>query len=426
VLRRGFKWRIPAGAVVLTAIVFAIVWPLIPAPLPDRIRLGTGYAGGQYEAIGNSLARRLRAKGFEVDVVASGGSADNLARLATADLDVAFVQGGVASPAPENVRGVASLFYEPIWIFHRHGDEFALVSDLKGKRIAVGGEGSGSAPLARTILTANGVRDGTVPLGGKEAFEALARNEVDAVILVQGATAQWIRDLVDDGRFDVLLFERAPAYAARYKHLEVLHVPRGFVDFERDLPTKDIQLLTTTANLAVRDELHPRLIPLLIELCRDELAQGTMLARPGTFPSLEHVDLELSKDAVRYYRTGPSWLYRYLPFQLAYTLDRLTILLIPLLTLLFPLLKGAGPLYRWTVFRRIYPWYRVLQELDEAARAAESEAEKTEILGQLRELQASVSGIHVPARYTSEVYFLRRHIALVMGQLQHGPEPAGS
>ncbi|MHC4449926.1 MAG: TAXI family TRAP transporter solute-binding subunit [Planctomycetota bacterium] len=425
-LRRGFKWRIPAGAVVLTAIVFAIVWPLIPAPLPDRIRLGTGYAGGQYEAIGNSLARRLRAKGFEVDVVASGGSADNLARLATADLDVAFVQGGVASPAPENVRGVGSVFYEPIWIFHRHGDEFALVSDLKGKRIAVGGEGSGSAPLARTILTANGVRDGTVPLGGKEAFEALARNEVDAVILVQGATAQWIRDLVDDGRFDVLLFERAPAYAARYKHLEVLHVPRGFVDFERDLPTKDIQLLTTTANLAVRDELHPRLIPLLIELCRDELAQGTMLARPGTFPSLEHVDLELSKDAVRYYRTGPSWLYRYLPFQLAYTLDRLTILLIPLLTLLFPLLKGAGPLYRWTVFRRIYPWYRVLQELDEAARAAESEAEKTEILGQLRELQASVSGIHVPARYTSEVYFLRRHIALVMGQLQHGPEPAGS
>jgi hypothetical protein len=245
-------------------------------------------------------------------------------------------------------------------------------------------------------------------------------------MLVRAPTEQWIHELVDDGRFDLLLFERAPAYAARFNFLEVVDVPRGFVDFERDLPAKDIRLLATTANLIVRETIHPRLIPLLIDLCRDELAQGSTLARTGSFPSLDQIDLPLSQDAVRYFRTGPSWLYRFLPFQLAYTLDRLTILLIPLLTLVFPLLKGAGPLYRWTVFRRIYPWYRILQELDEAARTAETEAERAEILHQLRELQQSASAIHVPARYTGEVYALRRHIALVMGQLEERPEPPGS
>ncbi|MHC4939492.1 MAG: TAXI family TRAP transporter solute-binding subunit [Planctomycetota bacterium] len=425
-LKRGISWRIPAGAVVLSVIAFAIVWPLIPAPLPDRIRLGTGTADGQYREFGESLARRLREKGFEVDLVASEGAADNLAHLASGEVDVAFVQGGVAPADISEVRGIASLFYEPIWIFHRLGETCGLVSDLKGKRVAIGPKGSGSAPLARLLLEANGVRDGTVPIGGAEAFEALARGDVDAVMLVRAPTEQWIHELVDDGRFDLLLFERAPAYAARFNFLEVVDVPRGFVDFERDLPAKDIRLLATTANLIVRETIHPRLIPLLIDLCRDELAQGSTLARTGSFPSLDQIDLPLSQDAVRYFRTGPSWLYRFLPFQLAYTLDRLTILLIPLLTLVFPLLKGAGPLYRWTVFRRIYPWYRILQELDEAARTAETEAERAEILHQLRELQQSASAIHVPARYTGEVYALRRHIALVMGQLEERPEPPGS
>jgi TRAP-type uncharacterized transport system substrate-binding protein len=139
VLKRGISWRIPAGAVVLSVIAFAIVWPLIPAPLPDRIRLGTGTADGQYREFGESLARRLREKGFEVDLVASEGAADNLAHLASGEVDVAFVQGGVAPADISEVRGIASLFYEPIWIFHRLGETCGLVSDLKGKRVAIGG-----------------------------------------------------------------------------------------------------------------------------------------------------------------------------------------------------------------------------------------------------------------------------------------------
>jgi len=419
----GSGWRVGGSAIVICLLGFAIVWPLVPAPMPKRLRLGTGMAGGRYAAFGEELAERLRGKGFEVDLVASEGSSENLRRLAAGEVDLAFVQGGVAQTQPAlGVQGIASLFYEPIWIFYRQGEEIELVRDLKGKRIAIGPDGSGSAPLARTILAANGIREGLLPIGGVAAFDALARGDVDAAVLVQAPTAEWIHDLVEDGRFALLVFRRAPAYAARYRHLEVLDVPRGFVDFERDLPSRDLQLLTTTANLAVREGIHPELIPLLVELCRDELAQGTMLAAPGVFPSLAQVDLPLSPDAVRYFRTGPSWLYRYLSFQVAYTLDRLSILLIPLLTLLVPLLRGAGPLYRWTVFRRIYPWYRILNELDEAGRAAHTEEERAEILRQLEELQGSVAEISVPARYTGEVYALRRHIALVAGQVKSGPE----
>jgi hypothetical protein len=422
--RKRPRWRLPAGGVVLAAVVLLLVWPLVPPPLPERVRIGTGVANGRYEAFGRALQARLEEKGFEVELVASEGSRENFERLAAGVLDVGLVQGGVVKRGDaRGVHGVASLFYEPVWVFFRMGEDVELIRDYRGKRIAIGTEGSGSAALARTILVANGIEEGFVALGGDAALDALARREVDAVILVQAPTEQWVRDLVDDDRFDLLLFKRADAYAARYQHLEVLHVPRGFMDLAIDLPDEDVKLLTTTANLAVAKDAHPSLTTLLIELCRDELAQGSALTSPGTFPSLAQVDLPVSEDAVHYYRRGPSWLYRHLPFRVAHTADRLSILLIPLLTLLYPFLKGAGPFYRWVVGRRIYPWYRALQDLEEAAQQAPSPAEREEILRQLDEIARAVARIHVPARYTAELYGLRRHIALVIGQVQGGEVP---
>jgi hypothetical protein len=94
------------------------------------------------------------------------------------------------------------------------------------------------------------------------------------------------------------------------------------------------------------------------------------------------------------------------------------ILLIPLLTLLYPLSKGAGPLYRWTIFRRIYPWYRVLKELEIAATGATTPEEQAEVLKQLGEMDAAVSSVRVPTRYAGEIYAMRRDIAHVKAQVR--------
>jgi len=402
-----------------------LIWPLVPPPLPKTIRIGTGPADGRYRVFGERIANRLRTQGFEVELVASEGSSENLARLQEADsrLDVAIVQGGVAdSASAAQVEGIASLFYEPIWIFHRSEDPYDLMSDLRGKTIAIGRPGSGSAPLARSLLAANGVIDGDshgsrlVPQGGEPALAALRAKKVDAAIFVQAPTDQMIHHLFESKDVALMLFQRGDAYAARFGHLNVLHIPRGFVSFERDLPKRDVQLLATTANLVMRKDTHPRLVPLLIEMCRDELVKGSMLAAPGVFPSIDDVDVPPSEVAVRYFRRGPSFLYRYLPFQLAHAVNRMVLLLIPLLTLLYPLVKGAGPLYRWIVNRRIYPWYPVLRDLEHALDAAQSPEERAEIARQFDELDDKVAAIKVPTRFTGEVFELRRHIALVRGK----------
>ena len=409
------NWKIWVGALVGALLLYLAVRPFIPPPLPKSIRLGTGPENGRYHAFGKRLAARFEEQGIGVELVPSEGSVQNLERLRNG-LDFALVQGGVVpAGAAEGVWGIGSLFYEPIWIFHRHDDKFELVRDLKGKRIAIGEAGSGTAPLALSLLRANGVSGGEVRMGGAAAMEALRAGQVDAVFSVQAPTNEWIHDLVEDGAFALMLFVRADAYAARFAHLEVLDVPRGFVDFELDLPKEDIRLLATTANLLMRDGLHPRLVPLVIELCRDELSHGTMLASPGVFPSADKLDVPVSETALRYYRNGPSWLYRYLPFQVAHALSRLLLMLIPLLTLLYPLLKGAGPLYRFFVFRRIYPWYPVLRELETQLVDAPTPEKRAEALLQIRELETQVAAIRVPARYNAELFALRRNITAVLG-----------
>ena len=128
------------------------------------------------------LGPYLEEKGFEVDLVASAGSRENFERLVAGSLDIALVQGGVVVRGDaRGVQGIASLFYEPIWVFYRMGEKVELIRDYLGRRIAIGTEGSGSAALARTILKANGIREGFVNLGGNAALEALARREVDAL-----------------------------------------------------------------------------------------------------------------------------------------------------------------------------------------------------------------------------------------------------
>jgi hypothetical protein len=99
------------------------------------------------------------------------------------------------------------------------------------------------------------------------------------------------------------------------------------------------------------------------------------------------------------------------------------LLLIPLLTLLYPLIKGAGPLYRWIVNRRIYPWYTVLRTLERALDAARSPEERAEIRRQLDELEANVAEVKVPTRFTGELFELRRHVAIVRAKQRAAVKP---
>src|SRR5207302_4690942 len=78
-----------------------------------------------------------------------------------------------------------------------------------------------------------------------------------------------------------------------------------------------------------------------------------------------YTDFPVSEDAKHFYKSGPPVLQRLLPFWLASLVDRLKIMLIPLIVLLMPLVRAAPPLAAWRTRRKIYVWYSALRDIDQ-------------------------------------------------------------
>ena len=150
----------------------------------------------------------------------------------------------------------------------------------------------------------------------------------------------------------------------------------------------------------------------------DQHRGGTLLSEPGVFPSPNRTNLPLSEEAARYYEKGPSFLRSMFPFGVANFLERAWVLAIPLLTLVFPLVKAAPPLYRWRTRRKIYIWYKDLRTLEDRGRAAHTIQERDNVIHELQALQAEVGNVEVPESYTDELYRLRSHILFVSQLMQ--------
>lgn len=417
---RAVMWSGAAVSALILLILFVALARLIdPAP-PNRVRMATGFPGGAYAASGARFAERLARDGITVELVESSGSGENFALLTApdSDIDFAILQGGVGvgEPGSENLVSLAGIFLEPVWVFVREG---AAVSDLRGlagMRIAAGGDGSGTRALVNELLAENGVleRVSFLPLSGDDAASALLEGRADAAIYVSAPDRPYVERLLRSPRARLMSFDRADAYGRRHRYLSALTLPQGVISLTDDVPGADTTLIAPAAALVAREDLHPAIQELLVEAAAEIYRQGDILSEPGAFPSRDLVPFALSEQAMRYFeRGGPGFLQRNLPFWAANLIERLWVLIIPLATLLYPLVQAAPPIYRWQVRRRITIWYRDLRRLEREGVAAGSPEELERVRGELSRILAEVGRLEVPLPYNDDVYRLRGHIRLV-------------
>jgi len=416
-LRDALIVGIPTLALLVAGFWYAAQF-IQPAP-PNRVVIATGGEGGAYQRFAALYEPLIERNGIKFIERTTAGAVENLALLRSADeeLDVAFVQGGLGLGSdPTGLVSLGSIYYEPLWVFYRNPEPIDQLVHLRGKRIAIGAEGSGTRKLALELLEANGATGAPtrlLPLGGLEAVGALKAGRADAIFLVGPANsgAVWASFYAEG--FRLMSFSQADAFVRRWPFLSKLTLPRGAIDLVRDIPARDVTLVAPVAALVARDSIHPALIDVLLQAAAEAHGGPGLFHRAGEFPNPRQVDFPLSTEAERFYRSGTRFLQRYLPFWAATLVDRLVVLLIPVVALMIPLMRIAPALYGWRARSRIYKWYGQLKFLEEAWRRDPGARPREEWLAELDRLEARVNRIRTPLAFANQLYILREHIGLV-------------
>lgn len=441
-------------------------------PTPDkRLVIATGPEQEAYAEFAKRYVPLLRSHGVEVQLRATQGSAENLARLldAGAGVHAAFVQGGHDRAAGGGgeatpVVSLGRVAYEPLWLFYRapaadrpRGPPGAAartggaaarpaptrvdgtgaaraggsgtaasgpaaapsrLAGMAGWRINTGPAGGGAGALFARIAAANGLDATRLALDTGPTLQgvvALVQGRIDAVVMVAAADAPLVQYLLQTPGVALFPFVHAEAYARRFPDLRAVTLPRGLVDLAADRPAHDVPLVAATASLVARADLHPALMQLLLQAARQVHGEPGWFHGPGELPSAAPGLLPLAPEAERFYRDGPPWLQRYLPFWLANFIDRMWIVLLPLLAALVPLSRVLPPLVSLRLRSRVFRWYAHLRAIEREVEAPG--ADLRALSERLEGIDRQVEHIGLPLSYTNELYQLRAHINLVRKRL---------
>jgi TRAP-type uncharacterized transport system substrate-binding protein len=403
---------------VIIAAAFAVTLFFVkPAP-PNRLTVAIAPEEGGSRYYARRYQEVLKRHGITLDVRQTGGSLTNVQLLAdpNSGVDVAFVQSGTeAGERAASVVSHGSVSYIPLWVFHR-GETIDDVRELRGRRIAVGAPESGTRALAVTLLGATGADKGgtdLLPLEREAAIEQIQRGEIDAVFLVAPAEAPAVKKLAAAPGVKLISFARADAYVRRFPYLSKLILPRGVFDLSADLPERDVVLLAPTQNLIARDTLHPALAYLLLRTATEVHGSAGMLVHAGEFPAPREAGFPLSSVARRYYQAGVPFLQRYLPFWAANLVDRLWVMLVPIIAVVVPLGRAVPALYRWRVRSRVFRWYARLKQIELQLEENPGRQALDEMLERLDETERAVNQIPTPLAYAENLYFFREHVDVV-------------
>jgi TRAP transporter TAXI family solute receptor len=418
------------ASIVFTAIAAAAIWWILAvlAPLPPRtVVMATGPQGGAYAEWGARYREILAREGFELRLLPTAGALESLAKLRDprSGVSVAFVQAGVttADESPD-LTSLGTVSYEPLWFFCRGMPQGRTLGDLRGKRISIGPEGSGTRALMLRIMKLHGAseRDAEfLSLKPEEAKEKLLQGEIDAMALVMSWESPVVRRLLSAPNIGLVNFPRADAYLALDPYLNKVKVPTGVGDLAKNLPPTDVMLLAPKASLVVRKDIHPALQYLFLDAASQVHSGPGFFQKAGQFPAPEAIDLPLSADARHFYKSGPPFLQRYLPFLLAVLAEKLLILLIPLAGIVYPLLRFLPGIYGWGMRRRIFRLYGELKFLEAQLERHEVGKDPAELLSQLDRLDRRVDQLRVPKTFMHLLYTLRFHITMARERLEKRP-----
>ena len=332
-------------------------------------------------------------------------------------------KGGTApSQTPAHIEAVAGIYYEPVMVFAR-GEHISQLSQLTGKKIAIGEVGSGVHGMASMLLNEAGIEDKTagttlLDLGGDRAADALTTGSIDAAFYVIAPDVLVVKRLLSTSGIYLMSFDHARAYGRLHPFLSATTLYQGSVSIKKNLPDTDVQLIGSPATVVVRDSTHSAVIELLVRAAQEINSQTTLLSDAGTFPNNAGSEWPVNHDAKYFLKNAPSILHRTLPFWLASMVDRLIILVLPLLVILIPLFRLLPPAMHWREEQKLLTRYRRVRAIEESLTADSPSDDLKAGHDELLTMEKNLTTLKLPIGFSKELYNLRQHVLLVRNRLE--------
>jgi TRAP-type uncharacterized transport system substrate-binding protein len=410
--------------VVLTAGLIWLTFALFRPTPPRSVTMAIDPEGTFNAQVANRYRELLAHDGIDLKLVPSRGAVESLGWLKDpkSPVSIAIIPGGITNErnSPKLIS-LGTLFYEPLWGFSR-GRALRDHEALSGLRISIGPEGSASHVLAKEFLAKVGIIDQQsatlLPLPANESVAKLQAGEIDVAILLAAWETPAVHELLTAKNVIVDGVPRADAFVALYPFLQKLTLPAGVADMKENRPPNDVVLLATKESLVVRDDLHPAIQYRLLEAASQVHSGAGLFHLAGQFPAAETIDLPLGNHARQFYKSGPPFLQRHLPFWLAVLVQQLLVLLIPVVGIVYPILRFSPALYNWLQHHRINKLYSELMSLEDEMASTPSPVRANEYIERLDKLEDRASYISLPMSFQPLAYELRLHIDVVRQRVE--------
>ena len=298
------------------------------------------------------------------------------------------------------------------------------LTQLKGKRIGLGAEGSGDRAVCEKILAVAGITyDNTtlLTIAPQDVIKALDDGKIDAVFRNFSPDSPVLDALLRGPQYRLMNFTEAEALSRIFPYLVRVVLPRGAIDLGRKLPISDTALVATTNVLMVRKSDHPAIVDLLALAISQAHGSPGLFHKVGEFPAEGDPEYPMSQGARDFYKNGPSFLNWYLPFWMTNYAQRVIAVLVAVIAIVVPIFNYVPKLFLWFIHDRVRRLYRRLRIVDNALLSG---PDTSEMKALQTELESIVRAANIVPMRSSELFFeLKSHIdrtrADILGLQRH-------
>ena len=402
------RWQLFKGlaaAVAIVGIVSLVLIYFFPAP-PSKVTMATAFKGSSFEYYGRQYREIFARSNVDLELRASSGAVENIQLLQDprSGVQISLMLSGISDGkhAP-GLLSLGTVYTNPYWIFYSSNERLDRLSQLKGKRIAIGPEGSGTRASAEQILGKGGVNSETatfLPLGGTAAVEAINDGQVDAVWIIGAPDATAVKSLLENPNVRIMSLPMAEAFTRIFPDLTRLVLPQGVIDIDRNVPADDVQLLGSTTKVLVRSDLHPEIVQLLLQTMVEVHGGSNIFQRVGEFPNGTDIEYPVAPAATDFYKNGPSFMQRHLPLWLSVHAQRAIAVSVAAIALGLPLFRFLPVAYNWMTRRRLFYWYAQLKALEASFETDPTGKQLAQKQAEIERIEEAVSHIrfHSPSQ----------------------------